>query len=116
MNIFHHQRMGKSGKTSPCNLKKWDFPHVIGALDGKYVRIECPKLSGSLHYSYKEYFSMVLLKMCDANYCSTLFDFGSYGSNNDCGILSNLVMGEAFQYNNIDLPDPKKLQGCRYDP
>ena len=23
----------------------WDMPHVIGCLDGKHIRIECPKLS-----------------------------------------------------------------------
>ena len=26
----------------------WDMPHVIECLDGKHIRIECPKLSGTL--------------------------------------------------------------------
>ena len=33
-----------------------------------------------------------------------------------CGILPNLAMEEASEFNEIDLPEPKKLQGCRYDP
>ena len=27
---------------------------------------------------------MVFLAVCDADYCFTVFNFGSYGSNNDC--------------------------------
>ena len=53
----------------------WNFPHVIGAMDGKHIRIECPKLSGTLYHNYKDSFSMVLLAVCDADYCFTLFDF-----------------------------------------
>ena len=37
--------------------EQWNFPHVIGALDDKHVRIECPKLSGSLYHNYKGYIS-----------------------------------------------------------
>ena len=51
---------------------------------------------------------MVLLAMCDTTYCFTFFNFGSYGSNNDCAILSNLAMGEAFEYNEIDLTEPTR--------
>lgn len=33
-----------------------------------------------------------------------------------CGILPNLAMEEASEFNEINLPEPKRLQGCRYDP
>ena len=61
--------------------------HVIGAIDGKHVRIKCPKNTESLYCNNKGFFSPVLLAICDANYCFTLFDVGQYGSNNDRGAL-----------------------------
>ena len=68
------------------------------------------------YYNYKGYFSIVLLAICDANYCFTLFDIGSYGSNNDSGVLANSEMGIRFATNDFNLPIAEKLNGCAYKP
>ena len=94
----------------------WNFPHVISAIDGKHIRIECPKQSGTLYHNYKGYFSIVLLAICDADYCFTLFDVGSYGSNNDSGILANSLMGQMFDDDDMMVPEPENLAGCKFQP
>ena len=99
-----------------CFHERWNFPHVIGTIDGKHVRIECPKKSGSLYHNYKGFFSLVLLAVCDSNYCFTMFDIGEYGSNNDCGVLSNSVMGHNFECGKAALPEPNHLPGCSFSP
>lgn len=72
---------------------KWNFPNCVAAVDGKHIRIFCPKKSGSLFFNYKEYFSIVLLAMVDAN-CKFLFvDVGAYGKEGDSTIFSSSKIG-----------------------
>ena len=96
--------------------EKWNFPHTIGAIEGKHIRTECSKNFGTLYCNYKSFFSIVLLAVCDANYCFTLYDLGSYGSNNDSGILLNSEMGRKLEEERMNLPIAEDFDGCNYKP
>ena len=90
----------------------WQFPHVLGAIDGKHVQIEAPSNSGTLYHNYKGYFSIVLLAICDAKYNFILVDMGQYGSNNDSGVLAHSAIGHAFENNSIRMPEVEKIDDC----
>ena len=60
------------------------------------------------------FFGIVLLAVCDANYCFTLYDLGGYGSNDDSGILLNSEMGRRLEEKRINLPIAEDLDGCNY--
>ena len=58
------------------------------------MHIEYSKLRGTLYHKYKGVYSMVLLAVCDVDYCFTMYDFGSYGSKNDSGVLASSFFQE----------------------
>lgn len=90
-------------------FKEWNFPNCLGALDGKHVATECPGYSGSKYHNYKGFFSIVLMAMCDANYCFTLIDVGNYGKDNDAHIFNESDMGKAFLANRMNIPSPNMV-------
>ncbi|XP_050535024.1 uncharacterized protein LOC126902044, partial [Daktulosphaira vitifoliae] len=66
---------------------KWNFPKCILAIDGKHVRIQSPSNSGSLFHNYKDFFSIVLLAMVDANYKFVAVEIDSFGKEGDSSIF-----------------------------
>ena len=81
--------------------------HCIGAIDGKYIAIECPKNIGSFYYNYKGFSSIVLMAVCDARYCFTR----GFGSDNDSDMLAKPSMGKRFEEQKMKVPNAKPILG-----
>jgi hypothetical protein len=66
--------------------RRANFPHCVGAIDGKHIRVIQPKETGSLYFNYKNIFRLFYLR-CDADYTFTYVDVGSYGRSSDSSIF-----------------------------
>jgi len=77
-------------------LSKKILESVRRAKDGKHVGVIVPADSGSLFYNFKNYFSVVLLGICDSKYCFTFVDIGSYGKSSDSSILKTHYCGKNY--------------------
>lgn len=89
-----------------------NFPHCIGAIDGKHVLIQAPPNSGSSFYNYKNYYSTVLLGLVDAEYKLIAIDCGAYGKECDGSIFMASAMGKRiYSYSMAVPPDEPLVEG-----
>ena len=86
-----------------------DFPCCIGSIDGKYVVMQAPNNSGSLHFNYKKTHSNVLLAVVDANYNFVIVDVGAYSQQSDTSVFANFAFGKMLKSNKLLLPEKKLL-------
>lgn len=87
--------------------EKTNFPHCIGAIDGKHIRCIKPQHSGSLYYNYKNYFSVLLMAMCDASYKFIFIDVGAYGKSSDSTVFKESVFFNRLQNGSLNIPPPQ---------
>lgn len=84
---------------------KWNFPNCIGCIDGKHIRIKCPKETGTMYYNYKGYFSVVLQGIAGANYKFITIEVGAYGKQCDGGTFSDSSVYQRLEANTFNIPE-----------
>ncbi|XP_039314630.1 protein ALP1-like [Solenopsis invicta] len=102
---------------SKCGWKKvakefedyWNFPHCIGALDGKHINVKAPPHSGSVFYNYKGNHSINLMAVASARYKFLMVDIGGEGRHSDEGIFKNSVINYRLQHNQLYIPAPTPI-------
>jgi len=80
-------------RTADVFYERTTFPNCIGAVDGKHIRIRKPNDSGIQCFSYKNFFSTVLMAVADADYCFLSVEFGAYGLSSD-SVFKNSTFGK----------------------
>jgi len=91
--------------------ENWNFPHCLGAMDGKHIHLQAPIKSGSNFFNYKSTFSMVLLALVDADYNFLYADVGCQGRISDGGVFRNTSLFKKLEKNDLGIPNPNNLPG-----
>jgi len=87
----------------------WNFPHCIGAVDGKHVTLQAPINSGSDFYNCKSQFSIVLMAVANADYNFIFVDICCQGRISDGGVFKNCELYKKMEKGNLNLPEPSAL-------
>ncbi|XP_035993648.1 protein ANTAGONIST OF LIKE HETEROCHROMATIN PROTEIN 1 [Fundulus heteroclitus] len=90
---------------------KWQFPHCLGAIDGKHVFIQPPRNSGSMFYNYKSRFSIILMAVVDANYKFVYASAGTQGRVSDAGVFAHSDLRDAMDTGILNFPPDDSLPG-----
>nr|XP_022911203.1 uncharacterized protein LOC111422238 [Onthophagus taurus] len=90
---------------------KWNFPHCVGAMDGKHITLQAPLNSGSDFFNYKSFFSIVLFAVVDANYNFIYANVGSQGRISDGGVFNATHFKKCFEESTLNLPSALVLPG-----
>jgi len=87
----------------------WNYPHALGAIDGKHVRIQKPKTGGLFYYNYKHTHHSIILMDIGPEYECLYADVGSNGRVNDSGIWNKTSLLQSIQNGSFKLPADDKL-------
>lgn len=66
-----------------------NFPNCVGSMDGKQITLQAPINSGSEYYNYKNFFSVVLFALVDANYNFLFVNIGCQRRISDGDVFQN---------------------------
>lgn len=88
--------------------RKWQFPHCLGAVDGKHIRIVPPPNSGSYYFNYKGTHSIVLIGIANANYEFVYVDVGANGRISDGGVITNTKFFAKLTHGSLNIPQPNE--------
>ncbi|KAF7200675.1 uncharacterized protein [Nothobranchius furzeri] len=91
--------------------RKWQFPHCLGALDGKHINIQPPAHSGSIFRNYKGRFSVLMLAVVDAKYRFLYVNVGAQGRASDAGVFAESDFKQALDRHLLSIPAAKPLPG-----
>lgn len=85
--------------------RRWNFPNCGGAVDGKHIRIVPPPSIGALYYNYKNFYSVILMALVNANYEFIYVDVGKQGRMSDSGAFEWTSFYKKLTTNNLNFPD-----------
>ncbi|XP_057294737.1 uncharacterized protein LOC130623285 [Hydractinia symbiolongicarpus] len=93
---------------------RWNYPHALGAMDGKHITIKKPANYGSYYYNYKHNHSIILLAIAGPEYECLYADIGSNGRVSDSGVWSHSSLLQSIKDGSLNLTENKRIYNYRH--
>ncbi|GBN77487.1 hypothetical protein AVEN_190847-1 [Araneus ventricosus] len=90
---------------------RWDFPHCLGAVGGKHIRITPPPGSGSYFWNYKQFNSIVLMACANSNYEFIWCEVDTNGRKSDGDAFKNTSFYEKVASCGLNIPPSETVEG-----
>jgi len=91
--------------------ERWNFPNVIGCINGRHIRIKCRTKAGSLLYNYKQFFFPQYYKVSQILSGLIFIDIGAYDKQSDGGTFSASTLYHFLEDFESALPKPASFEG-----
>ncbi|XP_017471064.1 PREDICTED: uncharacterized protein LOC108362542 isoform X2 [Rhagoletis zephyria] len=91
--------------------RKWNFPHCLGAIDGKHIALRYRKDYGPYFDNYMGFHSVILLAIVDANYKFLYVNVCTNGRANDAAAVNESYFLEEIRNNGFNIPPDSELPG-----
>ena len=89
--------------------RRRNFPHALGALDGRHFPIRCPQGGGSLFSKSKGFHCIVFLALVDGDSKFLWVDMGAAGSTSDAQIFKHTDFMHKIEDTSIGFPDSESM-------
>ncbi|XP_046812098.1 putative nuclease HARBI1 [Lucilia cuprina] len=89
----------------------WQFPHTLGAIDGKHIRIKTTGQSTPEYFNNKGYCSIVLFALVDAHSKFLYVDISKGGRDFDDAVFKNSTLNEWLKKEKLKVPADRELKG-----
>ena len=91
--------------------ERWNFPNVVGCIDGKDSHIKCLSEAGSLFYNHTQFLSMVFQGVADSESTFVSIEKGAYGKQSDGDTFSAFTCCPFFEDFESTLPKSASFEG-----
>ncbi|XP_051544887.1 uncharacterized protein LOC127435433 [Myxocyprinus asiaticus] len=90
---------------------KWQFPHCLGALDGKHPYTASSK-KWQIYHNYKARFSVIMMAAVDVNYKFIYASVGTQDRVSDAGLFAHSDLCKAMDQGLLNFPLREPLPNC----
>jgi len=89
--------------------ESWNYPNVWGSVDGKHIHIQQLYHGRLAYFNYKNYNSIVLQAVINAEGIFLFVDLGEAWRHSDGGVFAASNFGKNFIEQTLNFPQPQKI-------